>query len=664
MESQPPQVEPADAWTDSLAASLAETRQQVAGFLARQREKLQALETAVGQQHVAIQDHTEAVQAEAAAQADQAVRLASRHDELQSASTELEAAQDKLQDAVAHMERERCRLHEREQVCQTERERVLAEQAALTTQAAAAEKAQADVTALNNRTAAQRQRLAGKLRARRHVRRAERQTGRAELERLTACLGDLQAQAQVLTAAVVERDRTLADRDELLAATGQALEALEATAAELRIDRGRWQIQAEDLAARAALAADQDTALIAAHHQIDALRADEAALEHRLLALESELTAARHQVGVGQATGKALDEQLAIAHAALQSAQSHEAEGMLARRSLEDRLAEGARQLAATEEKCRDLSAMCDRSQADLAALREALAGAPTQDQGRQAILQVRQEAATELAAINARASYAEQQQAASAEQLRLLQKQLAEATREKQRLEADRSAAVQGAQVGDDGKASQELEDLQKRYGMAMDDLRELKRKYANLERADSSGGVEVSQGMDWEAQKRRMLASLEADASNDDDGDGEEERRQVRNVIRDTEAVVRARDEEIDELRKLLEHQSGSIGEVAVGAAALGEIFSNDAVIQQERERLNHLQVEWEDKLRQAEIELSVQRARLAREKAELDERQRSWQEAHTQSAAAETTDSKGKKTPVRGRWLARLGLTDENG
>ena len=113
---------------------------------------------------------------------------------------------------------------------------------------------------------------------------------------------------------------------------------------------------------------------------------------------------------------------------------------------------------------------------------------------------------------------------------------------------------------------------------------------------------------------------------------------------------------------MKKVLGHQSDNLGSVAVGAAALGEMFDKDAIVQEERENLKRVQEEWREKLRQAEIDISMERAKIARERAQLEERLRALEsQAVIAAEKPSETDKEGK--PVRGRWLARLGLKEGN-
>lgn len=223
-------------------------------------------------------------------------------------------------------------------------------------------------------------------------------------------------------------------------------------------------------------------------------------------------------------------------------------------------------------------------------------------------------------------------------------------------------------AAPADDGA----LADMKRRYELAMEDLRDQKRRVAELEKqlaeaprnAAPATSHASGEKLDWEAQKRRMLEALEADGDDaEDDEERKAERLKMQEVIAQTDAALAAKDEEIAELRQLLEAQSGSIGDMAVGAAAFAEILSKDEVVQTERERLQQLQQEWEAKLREAEIDLSVQRAKIARERAEIEERQRLLEEQKARhSEDADPGDGNKAGKPPRGRWLARLGLKEE--
>lgn len=154
----------------------------------------------------------------------------------------------------------------------------------------------------------------------------------------------------------------------------------------------------------------------------------------------------------------------------------------------------------------------------------------------------------------------------------------------------------------------------------------------------------------LNWEAEKQRILAALESEDAHGQGGI----RMEIEEVIRVTERALAEKDRELVEMRQVLDSQSSNLGQVAVGAAALGELLDHDALIRDERENLKRLQREWEEKLRQAEIDISLERAKLARQRAELDEKLRAYEQHSQEAEPAE------KRT--RGRWLARLGIKDD--
>ncbi len=212
--------------------------------------------------------------------------------------------------------------------------------------------------------------------------------------------------------------------------------------------------------------------------------------------------------------------------------------------------------------------------------------------------------------------------------------------------------------------------EDASRRYLMAMDDLRDLKARNAELQRqlleAQSAGGRRgaaaspADSGTDWETQKRRMLAELESDDRND--AESADRRIKIEEIVARTDKIIAEKNREIEELQHLLNNQSNSMGSLALGAAALEQVFDQDAIIREERERLQQLQEECRAKLRQAEIELAMERARLARRDAEVEEKMRNADQRQSSADAdAEALAPTGR--PVRGRWRAQLGLGDAN-
>ncbi|HEV3137877.1 MAG TPA: hypothetical protein VGZ26_08225, partial [Pirellulales bacterium] len=225
-------------------------------------------------------------------------------------------------------------------------------------------------------------------------------------------------------------------------------------------------------------------------------------------------------------------------------------------------------------------------------------------------------------------------------------------------------AAEARLAELSKADRGSEKKNDLQRRFEMAVEELRELKLAHAELEAKlaktrDNGAGSNAGNGngMDWAAQKQRLLASLEAD--DDDDDDAVAERSSIEGTIRITDEIVAQKDREIAELNRLLREQSHPVSSPAASAAAT-DALDRDEIIRHEREKLRQVQAEWREKIGKAEIDISMERAKIARDRAEVEEKMRSHQ--HDQATRAPEdprSDNQGK--PVRGRWLARLGLKE---
>jgi hypothetical protein len=224
----------------------------------------------------------------------------------------------------------------------------------------------------------------------------------------------------------------------------------------------------------------------------------------------------------------------------------------------------------------------------------------------------------------------------------------------------AGRPAKAAGPASGCPGEP--DPEGLFRRYEMAMCDLRELKARNADLqkhlaelEQGQSQSRRAVPGGIvDWETEKRRILVALESC----EELNGNQialDRPRIEEIMATTDRLLAEKDRQIEELRRL---EAGR-GEHSA-AAAKDEILDRDALISQERETLHRLQDEWHEKLRQAEVELSIQRAKLARQQAGFDERVRTM-EPSGGSGALSADGSPAK--PARGKWLSLLGLSGED-
>ena len=140
----------------------------------------------------------------------------------------------------------------------------------------------------------------------------------------------------------------------------------------------------------------------------------------------------------------------------------------------------------------------------------------------------------------------------------------------------------------------------------------------------------------LSWEDRKRLILRQFE-----DAEDDSREQRMEVDDIIAATEQALETKDKVIQELQQRLQSKQ---------AEAPNPVELEEA-IQQEREKLQKIQAEWQDKIRQAEIDLSAERARLARERTQLEGKQ--------SQAKPEAESKTGGRTR---KWLDHLGLRDQ--
>jgi hypothetical protein len=162
----------------------------------------------------------------------------------------------------------------------------------------------------------------------------------------------------------------------------------------------------------------------------------------------------------------------------------------------------------------------------------------------------------------------------------------------------------------------------------------------------------------MDWESQKRRLLASLEDEGDTEDEPARQEERVRIASTIEMTDAIIAEKDKEIAELRSQLSNMSAAAPVEDAHSQQVNELLDADEVIAEHRQRIAQLERDMEATLRAAELELSLERAKIARERVELDELR-----AELNSLRQELAPN-GMPAPgaPRRRWLSKLGLSGE--
>jgi chromosome segregation ATPase len=214
------------------------------------------------------------------------------------------------------------------------------------------------------------------------------------------------------------------------------------------------------------------------------------------------------------------------------------------------------------------------------------------------------------------------------------------------------------------DPDVEQQLSDLQRRFELAVEDVRELKTKNAKLESQIASAGTRApaaapadAGAMDWESQKRRLLASLDDNADADDDPVQKQERLTIENTIEMTDAVVAEKDRQIAALEAQLSAPSASASaDDEAHNRKINELIDADAIIAEHRKRAAQLEREMDDKLRAAELELSVERAKMARQRVELEELRANLESQRQSLEASGGAPASG--APKR-RWLSKLGI-----
>ncbi len=212
----------------------------------------------------------------------------------------------------------------------------------------------------------------------------------------------------------------------------------------------------------------------------------------------------------------------------------------------------------------------------------------------------------------------------------------------------------------GDESELRLQIEQLRSQLLEARNEAIELRIHSNDLgSRLEKQGPIgHKSETLTWEQRKEALLQQLEAENHSDTLRDPNKAI-EVEQILERTSTEIQRRDEEIADLKALIEQQSIARNGISIGVSAIAEMIESDALIVAERLRLKELRDEWEQKQRQAEIEMSMERAKLARERLEIQEKTQQYSDNNPVQTEEE---KKSGKMRTRGRWLARLGLRDE--
>ncbi len=133
------------------------------------------------------------------------------------------------------------------------------------------------------------------------------------------------------------------------------------------------------------------------------------------------------------------------------------------------------------------------------------------------------------------------------------------------------------------------------------------------------------------------------------------------IEGTIEITDAVVAEKDRRIAELTAELEtSRTNPAADDEARNQQFNDLIDADAVIAEHRERTQQLEREMEGKLRAAELEMSVERAKLARQKVELEELKANLE---SQRQLYETTGGPPAPGAPRRRWLSKLGIDSKD-
>ncbi|BBO31406.1 hypothetical protein [Lacipirellula parvula] len=496
-------------------------------------------------------------------------------------------------------------------------------------------------------------------------------------EQATQLQAELELAAAARTAAEEQTIAALNDLERLqaeydkLEQESQSTEKLEAALAEERT-RGTAEVEQvrSELAVSQRELQESQSALAAAHLQADSIQeestkltAANAKLESQLAMLQTshatELTSLQSLLDDATAARDELQAAVEAAHGQIDALEQEAAASVP---ELERQFEQFQMEVEAAETARAAVLAHLDATKAELASLRETTCPRADLD-ALQNKFGLTLSEVQKLKRENSELRDAAPMATAAAVDPELTAK-LQEAVTERDALAARvvelESQPLPTAAPADDSAIRQQMEDLQHRFEMTLDDLRKANQinheLRGQLATAQSSSGAPVhSGGSDWASQRARLMAMLE-----DEECEGavtperRKERAKIEDAISATDNAIAEKDRELAELRA---NGGGIVDEAAANQRLVAEAVDADASIIAEREKLAQLQAEWEEKLRAAELEASLERAKLAREQAALRDKMSEFQKTDPQGILANDADGKPRR-----RWLAALGLGEE--
>lgn len=670
-------------WSESFASTLQEQRQKLAESLRSERERISGAEQEFSASMLQLAN--ELAEAGGGKQREEDLLNTilevlnglrgdvqegrqSEQQETLALTAELQQARDLLNSQVAEFERAK---REHESLAAACREKLRALESDQQVLAQESEKLVAEETRLNER----RSRIAGALRARKAEQQAALEQRQVELLRRTASEDlELAPQLAAATDEVAKLQAEVAERDASLEEMADQTETLNANITRLTIELESERQSAYGYRERA-------------EEEQQLLKETREQLEARCQDLQQQVDEAEQlRIGFEQAQQTWGDEreQLQTENEGLQKLQEEVA-------AYQQRVADSDGEVTALGQQLTELQQQTTHEQQAHETRVETLVSqvntleAERQELQRQA--NRAEDLQAELDALKAAAVNGDVEVEALSEQLEgvraqarqeldELQGELAEARANSDALQKECDRLIDEAKESGESVSAEEvevlqdeLEDLRRRFELAVAEVRELKNENVDLQRQAANVSEETAgalptptTGFDWEAQKQMLLRELETGMVGEDNTPAtEEEQMAVENAIHLTDQVIAEKDEMIADLQKQLEATAVADSPPMVAAEPdLAEVFDQDEAIQLEREKLQSLQEEWRDKLRQAELDVSLERAKLARERLAMEEQLQRWENEKQRTAVTDGTIGEAKRNT--GRWLSRLGLSKD--
>lgn len=206
--------------------------------------------------------------------------------------------------------------------------------------------------------------------------------------------------------------------------------------------------------------------------------------------------------------------------------------------------------------------------------------------------------------------------------------------------------------------EALAEIHDLRAANAQLRSQLEAFEKNQSKIAAAGNQGGF------DWEEHKRKMLSELEGGEPAPVEPQGIPVWSEAPTPTPSSEStdasheLLVQREEEIERLKTTIQEQADCIAELEKALAESSDQDEVDRRVREERNKLSTMQDEWREMLRLAEVEISVERAKLARDQRKLEDQAGEYK-TEIKRLEQSVENLKAGNTTSQGNWLTRLGL-----